>query len=191
LIGTVTSPVILLAHGFGAWLALRAYADFNIVAGVFLAPPANANARHQSRTLRLLGLKYLPLILLRQAIEIRATDFSTLWLNCVAEEPRREILRGLVPESPHLVRAAFQQPTNFVLPKTPFPTLVLGGTEDRLATNDSGRTLATNLGGEYREYPQRGRWMFHEDRWEDIVNDVHRWILKNLGESILSEPTDS
>jgi pimeloyl-ACP methyl ester carboxylesterase len=191
LIGTATSPVILLAHGFGAWLALRACADFNIVAGVFLAPPAHANAHHQSRTLRLLRLKYFPLILLRQPIQIRATDFSALWLNCVEEELRHEILQGLVPESPHLVRAAFQQPTNLVLPKTHFPALVLGGAEDRLVTNESGRTLAANLGGEYREYPQRGRWMFHEGGWEDIVNDVHRWILKNLGESILSEePTD-
>ena len=55
----------------------------------------------------------------------------------------------------------------------------------------SGQTLASHLGGEYRNYPRRGHWMLHEEGWEDIVNEIHRWLVHSLGESILRlEPMD-
>jgi len=192
LMGTVASPVILVGHGFGALLGLEASVDSNTIARVLLAPPiGELRGTDQNRALRLLRLKYLPLILLRQPIQIRATDFSSLWLNRVEPESQGEILQALIRESPNLVRAFFQPSTNLVFPKTRLPTLLLRGTEDQLVAAGSSQTLVEQLGGEYREYTERGHWMLHEDGWENVVNDVHRWLLKILGESILlQQPTE-
>jgi len=188
---SLTSPVIVLAHGFGVSLAHTAYTKHKAVAGIFLAPAFKpSTATEEFRALRRLQLKYLPLMLLRQPVLIRASDFATLWLNCVGEEYRREILQGLVPESPRLIRALFQRMKGVPIPNTGLPALALGGADDHLLPQDSVQTLAMHLGGEYRVYPGRGHWMLHEEGWEDVVNDVHRWILNTMGESILVAESD-
>lgn len=188
---TLTSPAIVMAHGFGLWLAHTVCTKPGAVAAVSVAPALGiANATDELRALRLLQLKYLPLMLLRQPVLIRSSDFSTLWLNRVGEDFRREILEALVPESPQLVRAFFQQMKRAAIPNIGLPILALGGTEDRLMPKDSAEALATRLRGSYHLYPERGHWMLHEDGWENVVNDVHRWILNTLGESILVEDGD-
>lgn len=192
LMSTVASPVILIAHGFGALLGLEASRDSSVIARVFLAPPFNESREtDQHRTLRRLHLKYLPLMLLRQPIQIRASDFNSLWLNCVEPELCREILQALIQESPNLVRAFFEPSTSVTPTKPSLPTLLLRGTDDQLVTAESTQALAAMLDGEYREYSKHGHWLLHEEGWEHIVNDVHRWLLKSLGESILlPEPNE-
>jgi len=44
--------------------------------------------------------------------------------------------------------------------------------------------VAKWLGGEFREYPRQGHWLIEQDG-ENIVRDIHRWIIQKLGEKIL------
>lgn len=193
---SIASPMIVVAHGFGAALAYTAFSQPTTAAAILLAPAFEPRvATDASRALRLLQVKYLPLMLLRQPVLIRASDFARLWLNCVEKAYRREVLQGLVPESPRLVRQLFQrtQGTPFPgnhLPVPNLPMLLLGGTDDCLVATDSVQALATDLGREYRRYPQRGHWMLHETGWQEVVNDVHRWIVNTMGESILVSDSD-
>lgn len=188
----ITSPVIVVTHGFATSFAFSAFIRPAVSAAVLVAPACEPPAPARSRALRLLRIKYLPLMILRQPVLIRATDFTTLWLNDVAEADRREILQGLVPESPRLVRTLLQRTRLPLFPEKGLPILTLGGTDDRVVANDAMQALAANVGGEYCEYPQRGRWMLHEPGWQEVVNDIHRWIVNTLGESILvSESNES
>lgn len=178
------SPAIILAHGFGASIAQTVLAGRATVAAVLLAPAVEPGAK-TSRALRRLRIKYLPLMVLRQPVLIRTSDFDTLWLNCVDETDRREILQGLVPESPQLVRALLQPGNTDRAPDHGFPVLTLSGGEDRLLASRAADGAAEAPGREHRRYAERGHWMLHEPGWQEVVNDIHRWIVSTLGESVL------
>ena len=47
------------------------------------------------------------------------------------------------------------------------------------------REMARWLGGDIKEYPDHGHWMMGEDSGEEIVRDIHRWVVQRLGEEIL------
>lgn len=187
---TITCPVVLLTHGFAASFAFSAFIRPSASAAVLVAPACESRSSGPSRALRLLRIKYLPLMILQQPVLIRASDFTSLWLNDVEEAHRREILQGLVPESPQLVRTLLQRSQSPPLSEKDLPTLTLGGTDDRLVASDTMRALTVEFGGEYRQYPQRGHWMLHEPGWQKLVNDIHRWILNTLGESVLVSDSD-
>jgi pimeloyl-ACP methyl ester carboxylesterase len=64
------------------------------------------------------------------------------------------------------------------------PTLVLGGGDDPITPAATTNRMAAWLGGEFKEYPGQGHWLIEHDG-ENIVRDIHRWIIQKLGEKIL------
>jgi hypothetical protein len=44
--------------------------------------------------------------------------------------------------------------------------------------------MARSLGAEFKEYPGQGHWLIEHDG-ENVVRDIHRWIVQSLGEKIL------
>lgn len=190
-IGESPYPPILLGHSLGGWIARQAAEKENVsaliqVAG--LAPKAIQPALPPA--MRLLRLKYAALSFLRRPFCVEQKDFRRNWLNTVREDRQSELLKSLVPESPHLIGDFFDRD----IPAQPnpirCPVLMVAGGEDRVVPVASQRELAERLGGEMKEYPDRGHWMMGEAGGEEIVRDIHRWIVTKLGEEILlPEPT--
>ena len=180
-------PPVLLGHGMGVRIALAA-AERDISAGVLVAPEITAHLDELPKAMRLLRLRYLALLMMRRPIRIRPADFRQLWLNAVPEARARQITAALTPEAPQMVRALFERSPDLEVPAVRFPALVLGGAADQVAPSRAVRDFARDLGADYLEAGERGRWLLDDHPGEDLVSHAHRWLVRTLGEGI-QEPS--
>lgn len=185
-------PPVLLAHDLGGLAAYRAAAAEPISALILIAAlPTSEAVPELPRALRLLRLKYAPLIFLRRPFRLEEKDFRKNWLNALPPAEHSEPLRALVPESPGLVREFFDRRVKLDSSSIPSPALAVAGREDRVAPADSLRRCAEHLGMEFRDYPGHGHWIIGEDGGEAITRDIHRWIVQKSGAVILREEEKS
>ena len=184
-IGSFSTPPILLAMNLGALIALKATEQCTPSALILVSPlPPENLTDARSRPQRLLWLKYRLLILLSRPIQIDEKDFRSYFLTPLSEKLQNALSRQTVPEASALVR-------EFLLPRVSLeadlvncPTLFLGGSDDRITPAINSHRMAAWLGGEFREYYGQGNWLIEHDG-ETIVRDIHRWIVQKLGEKIL------
>jgi len=179
------SPV-LLGHSLGGVMAMEAAEDENVSALILVSPPLPGNEPTSAgRVLQLLRLKYFLLVLLRWPIRIKEDDFSLHWLASLPRDQHGEALKGLVPESSYLVERLCKTHVSSESALVRCPAFVVAGTDDRVMPVEAVRQRARTLGAEFKEYSGHGHWMIAEEGWEKVVNDVHRWVVKRLGEEIL------
>lgn len=179
-------PPVLVAHGMGGLIAQKAAEEEEVSALILLSslPPKGIKIV-TPQALRLLRLKYMPLILLRRPFRLEEKDFRRSWLASLPESKHADILKRMVPESGHLISEFFNRRAEVDPRRIRFPVLVVGGSEDRVVPVASLREMAQRLGGDLKEYPDHGHWMMEEEGGEKIVRDIHRWIVQRLGEEIL------
>jgi pimeloyl-ACP methyl ester carboxylesterase len=184
-LSTLAAPAVVLAHGIGAIVALKAAERIPLSALILAAPlpPANVEV-DRSRAMKLLRLKYLPLVYLRRPFRIEDKDLRRFVLFPLAEVHQTEILRGIVPESSRLA-AELLKPRILADPgRIKFPTLVLAGGMDQLVPAQASREIARWLGADFQEYRDQGHWLIESDG-EPIVRDVHRWLIRKLADELL------
>ncbi len=178
---------VLVGHSLGGIMAMEAADDNNISALILVSPPLPGNEpKSMGRSLQLLRLKYFLPVVLRLPICIKEDDFSRHWLGSLPRACHGDVLRRLVPESSYLVQRLFKpqvSPESALVVRC--PVLVMAGMDDRVVPVEAVRQRARLLGAEFKEYPDRGHWMVEEEGWEEVVNDIHRWIVQGLGEEIL------
>lgn len=186
-IRTSEFPPVLLAHDLGGLVAQKAVAQVETSALALLAclPPREAMPE-LPRALRLLRLKYSPLLFLGRPFRLDEKDFRKHWLNALPPGEHAEPLRCLVVDSTHLVREFFERRVQLDPMPIRSPALVVAAGEDRVAPAMSLRQLADRIGADFRDYAGHGHWiMGGEGGGEEIVSDIHRWIVKKAGEGIL------
>lgn len=179
-------PPVLAAHDLGGLVAQKAAEEENLSALILLSsvPPKEIQTA-TPHPLRLLRLKYAPLIFLRRPFRLEGRDFRRIWLASVPEGQHQDILSRMVPESSYLVREFFDRRIEVQPERIRCPVLVVGGERDQVVPIASLRQMAQWLGGDLVEYPHHGHWMFGESGGEAIVRDIHRWVVQKLGEKIL------
>jgi pimeloyl-ACP methyl ester carboxylesterase len=64
------------------------------------------------------------------------------------------------------------------------PVLLLGGARDKISVPDRVEAMATRLGAEYASV-DAGHALPWDKGWEKRVGEVHRWLVKTLGEPLL------
>ena len=182
---SLLSPPIVLAHSSGALVALKAAEETAFSALVLASPLPPQNAPiPRSRAVRLLRLKYLPLMYLGHSFRIEEKDLRKNFLAPLAEKVQAEISRKMVAESSQLVHEILKSRVVIEPRRIRCPDLVLAGSQDRLITPASSRQLAEWLGADFREYPDQGHWII-ESNGEPIVRDIHRWLVQRLGDEVL------
>jgi pimeloyl-ACP methyl ester carboxylesterase len=179
------SPPVLVAMNLGALLALKALEESTLAALILVSPslPRNLTVA-RSRPQHLLWLKYRLLLFLGRPFRIDEKDFRLYFLAPLPENLQTALIRQTVPESSALVREFLASRIGFEPGTLSCPLLVLGGSHDKLTPATNSSRLARSLGGEFKEYPGQGHWLIEHDG-ENIVRDIHRWIIQRLGDKIL------
>jgi pimeloyl-ACP methyl ester carboxylesterase len=184
-IRSFSTPPVLLAMNLGALMALKASEQAKPSALILVSPSPPGNlAAARSRPQRLLWLKYRLLILLRRPLRIEEKDFRAYFLTPLSENLQRTLSRQTAPESSALVREFLMPRASLDAGPLSCPILTLGGSDDNITPAPTTNRVARWLGGEFREYPRQGHWLIEQDG-ENIVRDIHRWIIQKLGEKIL------
>ena len=65
------------------------------------------------------------------------------------------------------------------------PTLVLAGATDPFAPASDVERLATQVGATFRCVDGASHAMLWEPRWEHRVAEIHRWLIRTLGDGLL------
>ena len=179
------TPPVLLAMNLGAAMALKASASSKPAALILVSPSPPGNLTEaRSQRQRLLWLKYRLLILLHRPVQIDEKDFRAYFLTPLPKTLENALSHQTVPESSALVREFLLPRVNLEPGPLGYPTLVLGGSDDRITPAVTTKRVAAFLGAEFREYAGQGHWLIERDG-ENIVRDIHRWIIQKLGEKIL------
>ena len=180
-----SNPPVLLAMNLGGLMALKISEQTELSALILLSPSPPGNlAVTRSRSQRLLWLKYRLLILLRRPLRIDDRDFRNYFLAPLPEGLQTVLSRQTAPESSALVREFLAPRVSLEARPLSCPILALSGSEDQIIPAVTTRRMAEWLDGEFREYPGQGHWLIERDG-ENIVRDIHRWIIQKLGEKIL------
>lgn len=174
-------PPVILAHDLGASIALAA-ADEKLSALVLVAPLAPET--ELPRAVKLLRLKYRPLLFLRRPFRLEKRDFRNLWL--ASGDRDDAAAECLVADAPALIDAFFSR-ADISLEKVPSPLLLAAARDDRIVSPAAQKALAARLGGDFREYAG-GHWLIGADGGEEVARDLHRWIVQKAGGAILLEP---
>lgn len=180
-------PRVLMGHGLGGLLAQK-LGEKEIASALVLlsSSPSRETPATLPRALRLLYLKYLPLIFFRLPFRLEEKDLRES-LVAVPAARRRQILQDLVPESARLVREFFTRSVTVDPSRIRCPILVIAGSQDRWVPTPAQRAMARRLGADFVEYPGHGHWIPGESGGETVARDIHRWLVKKLGEDILLE----
>jgi pimeloyl-ACP methyl ester carboxylesterase len=117
-------------------------------------------------------------------LRIDEKDFRAYFLTPLSENPQSTISRQTAPESSALVREFLVPRASLDAGPLSCPILALGGSDDNITPPATTNRVTEWLGGEFREYPRQGHWLIERDS-ENIVRDIHRWIIQKLGEKIL------
>lgn len=179
-------PPVLMGHSLGGWVAQKAAEGEKVTAMILLSspPPGNVDA-DTPRSLRLLRLKYAPLIFLRRPFRLEERDFRRIWLASLPESRQPDIVKRMVPESSRLISEFFNRRVEIDPKGVRCPVLLVCGNEDRVVSVASMRRLAQWLSADLVEYANHGHWMVGEEGGEIIVREIHRWLIQKLGEEIL------
>jgi len=175
-------PPVVLAHDLGASIALEAAAENKLSALVLVAPLSPES--ELPRAVKLLRLKYRPLLFLRRPFRLEESDFRKLWLGSGSQDGDGGDC--LVADAPALVDAFFARRLNLARETAPWPTLIAAARDDRIVAAAAQQIFAGRLGAEFREYTG-GHWLIGEAGGEEVVRDLHRWIVQKAGGEILLE----
>lgn len=170
------TPVVI-GHDLGGLLALRAAPRARAV--VALAP-------HLPRSLR--G---------KPATDLIATPGLPfrLWQRSLAlpRRRRRQVLGDpqlqRVSEPLTLIRSLMQD--DRTIDPTSTPTLLVIGGRDPFVARASVEQVAKQIGAAILIAETAGHALPVEPGWEQRVNDVHRWLIKTLGDPLLALREDS
>ncbi len=178
---------VLVGHGLGVLVVLRAALDLPVQALVALAPvvPRGWTEKWIPPYL-FVRLRTLPALLGRRPLPPPPWTLASRFLLAgLAPSLQKRIWSCLVPDSGALVYSCVRGRLPFWTLPASLPCLVVAGTEDPLTPPVVAQRLAQRLQGDYLERPGQGHWLLEGEGWEGTVDAVHRWLVKRLGESLL------
>jgi pimeloyl-ACP methyl ester carboxylesterase len=182
------APPVLCGHGLGALLALLAAAQIGPRALVGLAPllPC-AWVPDERLPLPLMRLSTVPALLWKWPLHPPPVRMSQEFLFTGLSAAEQAQLHGrLQADSGTVAYTLTRGRVGFPAGDPPFcPQLILSGRRDRMQSPTSVRWLVTRLQAEHQEYVEEGHWLVAGARWLSLVADVHRWLIRSLGESLL------
>ena len=106
-------------------------------------------------------------------------------LHAVPTVHHDQIHAQLKPDSGLLVHTLTRGQTDLPATPLPCPLYIVYGDEDRLVPATAVHWLADSLQADALAYPDQGHWLFASPHAARLVADVHRWLIRTLGEDLL------
>jgi pimeloyl-ACP methyl ester carboxylesterase len=173
---TLETPPVLVGHSLGGLIAQR-LAELGRARAIVLlasAPPSRLTA--QAVALPHFAPQ-LPRILAGKPFVVGPRACSVLALNRMPQDQRGAIHERLTPESGKVYRDMMLGAVRINAARVTVPVLVMGGSEDRIVSPALVRSTAHHFGVEPRLYEGRGHWIIQEPGWEELVDEVHEWLV--------------
>jgi pimeloyl-ACP methyl ester carboxylesterase len=168
----------VIGHSMGGLLGQALAARGRVSAGVFISPAAPAGIRTLQTYLFWSGfalahrMGWTPPV-----IRADRRTLDRMVLNALPSSERAAVLEAMVYESGRVFADFARFPIDEAQVKV--PVLVVAAGRDRLVpaalVRLTGRKYAAG-GGEFREYPNHGHWLYSEPGWETPANDIFDWL---------------
>jgi pimeloyl-ACP methyl ester carboxylesterase len=181
------APPVVCGYDLGALLAVLAAAQARPRALICLAPllPQAWTAAGRPPA-PLVRLSAVPALLwgyaLRPPRRAMARDFL---FHTLSPATQARLHARLQPDSGTVVQTITKSDISFPAAGVSCPALVLSGEDDRMSPPAAARGLAERLSAAYRTYPGQGHWLLAGEQGARIAADVHRWLIRTLGEALL------
>lgn len=181
------APPVLCGHDLGALLALLAAPQVRPRALLCLAPMLpRAWVTAGRPPLPLARFAAVPALLWGRPLHSpRATVTSEFLFATLPSLVQAQLQVRLQPDSGTVARTLTRGQVPLPDEGPSCPVLVVSGGVDRMSPPATARWLATHLRAEYREYPNLGHWLIAGEQGIKLVGDLHRWLIKTLGETLL------
>ena len=189
-------PPIVIGYDVGALVALLAAERMPPAAGfralVCVSPLVPRGLQGGRRhALPLVRLAALPALLWNRAHPPPSRRMARDFLFHALPAARQGALATrLRPDASGVVRDLTRG--NVTLPAAPFrcPVCVVWGEDDRMVAPAAVRRFAATLHADEHPYASQGHWLLSGPPAAILVGDVHRWLIRTLGDALLLPPEE-
>jgi len=187
------APPVVCGHDLGALLALLTAAQIQPRALILLAPLLPRTWVADGRPpLPLVRLSAVPALLWARPLHPPcATVTRDFLFTALPPSLQAQLHARLQPDSGTVVRALTRGQVPFPAEALQCPVLIVSGGADRMSPPATARWLAARLQAEHREYPGQGHWLLAGEQGKPCVADLHRWLIRTLGEALLVPPEEN
>ena len=185
-------PPIVVGFDLGSLLALLAAPRMQPRALVCISPLLPCHWQADLRpALPLVRLAALPALLWNRSHPPPSCRLARDFLfHTLPAGLHNQLYTQLEPDSGSVVRTLARGQTDFPATPLPCPSLVVWGQEDRMVSASTVRWLADNLQATGLSYPDQGHWLLAGPQAATLVADIHRWLIRSLGEALLLPPEE-
>jgi len=181
------APPVVCGYDLGALLAVLTAAQTRARAVICLAPVLPHTWSPEGRPpAPLVRLAAVPALLwgyaLRPPPRAMARDFL---FHALSPATQARLYTRLQPDSGVVARTLTRGDVPFSPAEVSCPVLVMNGEDDRMSPATAARGLAERLSAAYRNYPGQGHWLLTGDQGARLAAEVHRWLIRTLGETLL------
>jgi pimeloyl-ACP methyl ester carboxylesterase len=179
---------IVVAHDAGAALALRMARAVQAPAAVLIAPVLPGYAARR----RLVGgIRRAAACVLGRPLDLPAGPAGATLFEGTDALVREVVRARAVSEDGTFLYSLLREPVPQPEIAGHLPVLVLCGNDDPVVPPAAAKAVASDLGGVLVALPG-GHWLPVEAGWRETVGQVHRWIVRTLGDPLLlfREETD-
>ncbi len=184
------APPVVWGADLGALLVLQSAVQFPPRAVVCSTPLLPRSWLPDARPpLPLVRLPALPALLWSRPLSPPRPGIAREFLfSGLSAGLQAELGRQLIPDSGRVARTLSREAVAHVRPDC--PALVVHGGADRMSAPAACQALVRELGADQHTYPDLGHWLYSGPPAPSLVGDVHRWIIRTLGEPLLVPPED-
>lgn len=189
-------PPVVVAYDAGGVLALLAVqhrpAAARVRALVCVSPLLPCNWQAGGRpVLPLVRPAALPALLWNRAHPAPRRRMARHFLfHTLAANERDALCAKLRSDSGRVVRALTRSHVAPPAVPLPCPVLVAWGEDDRMVSSAVMRRFGATLHARTLAYAAQGHWLLSGAAAATLVGDVHRWLIRTLGDSLLMPPEE-
>ncbi len=175
------APPILVAHDAGATLALRLAPVVRAPATVLIAPVLPG---HGGRRALLGGVRRAAACVLGRRLGPPVGPAAEVIFHGAGASTRNLIESRVVEDDGRFLYDLLRERVPPLDVAGRLPVLVVSGNDDAVLPPARARAVASDLGGSVFVLPG-GHWLPVEDGWRETIGQVHRWIVRTLGDALL------